>query len=511
MIPLRNHAAAFWNQNPALLYGLAALLGSTLALYSLWPPIFFLLFLILFLPALSFQKTARHLQMRAVFSIALVIVCFIFSQARYQLPTKTEKSIPGIALVDLSTISTSHTPFGSQWVYKGTLKSFTSADNQMARNIPIKISIPKDPNSPRPSADHQYLIEGKLKMSGTGKYYLTPKKNTPWNPVQDSLNLAEWRYSAKNNVQQQIQQSISNTHVASFLSGMATGEYDDIHLASELGRFGLLHLMAISGLHFSILASILGFMLSLVFSRKIAAIAVILLLSGYFIFLGSSPSIIRAWIAIVIAFSGILLRKQTSALNSLGLALLFVCLWDPLLINNIAFQFSFAITAAILIWYPSCDSFLQRIFSKRSLGQMVHLGWLEQHAYCLLVFLRKTLALTIAVNLVAFPLTLYHFYKFPVMGLIYNLFFPFLVSFSMLLLLLALIFSPVIPFLAQGLHSLNSSYTQFLLNFTFNLPKSFDSMIRINALPLELLLVYLSGIFFLGIVFKSLETNEEMI
>ena len=85
--------------------------------------------------------------------------------------------------------------------------------------------------------------------------------------------------------------------------------------------------------------------------------------------------------------------------------------------------------------------FTQKMFRTRSLSKITEMHWLDQHAYCLLYYLRQGLALALAVNLVAMPITFFYFQKFPLMSLFYNLFFPFLVSFSMLLLLFRCRFS----------------------------------------------------------------------
>ena len=88
----------------------------------------------------------------------------------------------------------------------------------------------------------------------------------------------------------------------------------------------------------------------------------------------------------------------------------------------------------------------------------------DRHGLCLLHFLRQGLALGIAVNLAALPLTLYHFHKFPLSGLLYNLFFPPMVSISLFLVAAAAGVGLAFPWLASWIHSLNAAYTSFLLN-----------------------------------------------
>ncbi len=498
----------FWYRHPALLYGLFTLIGACLALYPVWLAFYLFLAALLMLPAITLAKPLQNVHMRLALALCLALTSFYLTHSRYLFPPG-EAATTGLAEVEMSAVSTSTSHFGTAWNYKATLLSFVEDNTHaqlIARNIPVRIILPLTMAGQRPQADRRYRIKGRLKDDGHNNYTLSPLKNASWQSLDSHFSLAEWRLTAKTVLKHHIQSHYSNQHVAAFLSGMATGEFDDHQLSFELGRFGLQHLMAISGLHFSLLAAFLGCFLCAFISHRLSALIVILLLSGYFLFLGHSASVLRAWMAITIALAGILLGKRSQALNSLGLAILVIALWNPLLIQSLAFQFSFGVTAAILLGYAPCDALMQKLFPKRTLSQVVDIGWLNQHAYCVLCFLRQGLALTLAVNLVALPLTLYHFHKFPLMSLAYNLFFPLMASFSMLLLLLALLVTPmpwVGSWLSSWLHAANEHYTQFLLNFTFHLPKAFDSVWYVAEIPATLLFVYLSLLFAIGILYKE--------
>lgn len=318
------------------------------------------------------------------------------------------------------------------------------------------------------------------------------------------------RFQAKQAVGTYIRKHITGQRPATFLTGIATGEFDDRLMAFEFSRFGLQHIMAISGFHFAIIAAMLSALLRFVCKKRVGTLFLILLLSSYCLFLGSSPSILRAWITIFIALLSFLLERRGSGLNSLGIAMLIVLLMDPLACCHIGFQFSFIITGAILLFYAWFNGMLQQILLKRSLSQMVQMDRFNQYGYCVLAFFRQALALTAAVNLIAIPMMLFHFQKFPLLSLAYNLFFPFLVSIAMLLLLLGLIFSCVLPFLGEALHYFNSLYTQWMLNLTYNIPANFDLAWSVPVFPVELLIIYLTLIFFFGICLKYfLEKRQE--
>lgn len=490
----------FWQSHPAVLYSLSTLLGASIALYSIGS-IFLILFLLFFIvPLLTVSFQAPHL--RILLAIFLGIVNFYFTTNRYHFPEDLS-SKQGIAEIEILSIRLAKTPFGRLWKYKANLKSFIHNDKIIAQDIPVTISIPFDKETPRPPASFIYQFPALLKTTSNGEWVIKPIKNAVWHATQKLHNLVEWRLAAKSSVREHIQESIQDSHTKAFLSGIAIGEFDDRLLSYELGRFGLQHLIAISGLHFSILSSLLMLALGLIFSRNVAAIITISMMSAYFLFLGPSASVTRAWIALTIGLVSCFIHRRSSGLNALGIGMLAIVLWNPLAIKEIGFQFSFAVTAAILLWYSPCDTLLQRIFKKRRLNHATKMDSWDQHGYCLLHFLRQSFALTLAVNLIALPLTLYHFHIFPMMGLIYNLFFPFLMSFSLMLLTISCFFFMLFPWLGMQLHHINESYTRFILDFTFNLPKSFDVNLQINGLSQEGVMIYLLIIFCIGIFFKE--------
>lgn len=477
----------FWEQHPALLYALFLLLGFQLAFFR--EPILFMPGMALTLPLLFSSKKLDRL--RIGLGLCLTITAWFWGVNLYQFPAIPQGGIQGQAYIDISSVSLTSNHFGKRWTYRGTLHRFISEEGKViARRIPYTIHIPANAELTRPTANKEYLITGRLKESAPGRYHIIVGKHTPWHPIAGSWGFAEMRFDAKNAIGSYIKNNIANNRAGIFLTGIATGYFDDHLMSLEFSRFGLQHIMAISGFHFAIIAGFFGFLLRLFVNREVAAALLTFLLSGYFLFLGCAPSVMRAWISIVVVLVGYLLRRESSGLNTLGVALMITLLFDPLFCWNLGFQFSFIATAAILLLYPACDLILQSSLTKRSLSELVEMNRATQHAYCLLTSFRQALALTLAVNLITLPIMLYHFQRFPLLSLIHNLFFPFLVSISMILLVLASLAHPFLPPIASIIHNLNSFYTKFVLDFTYKLPKSLD-IVWITSIPLSLLTVYL--------------------
>lgn len=461
----------FWQKHPALLYGLGMLLGISLAYNAA-----FYLALPLGLLFIASRQRAALLLLFILFSVA-------YARLHVSFPEAFESKLTARFKIDTLTEGSTH--FGQQWLYKGSL--FIPPE---LKRVPITIVLPMKKEISRPAANRDYLVQGVFSRNKQGRYVFKIDRQEPWLPVLDTYSFAEKRYQLKKTVIQHIKKSIPDTASATFLAGLATGYFDDRHMSADFSRFGLQHIMAISGFHFSIIASFLSSCLGLIVTKRKAVLLTIFLLTSYFLFLGCSASILRAWIAILIALCAILFEREGQSLNSLGLGLIAVLAYDPLLYNNLGFQFSFLTTASILLFYPIMDKAMLTVFEKRSLEQSMKMNYLNQHGYIILTFLRQALALTVAVNLTAFPMTLFYFGEYPVLGMVYNIFFPFLVSISMLLLMLGII----LPFI----HPLNSSYTKFLLGFTGNIPRHLDTKISAYV-SAEWLVVYLSVLFFLSI------------
>jgi competence protein ComEC len=499
----------FWLRHPALLYGIAFLLGVSchfegsicliVPCLSLWLP-----FLIVATHP-NYRDVLKHLSL----SLLTFFTAFSISTVHYSFPLIPKEGIPGKGYVKIHTISLQHTMFGERWLYRCELKQFFAENNvnSIITSLPCLISLPEKDGQLRPRANQDYWVSGKLLQNEKEAYILKVSSKALWMPIQGSWSWAEQRYQWKKKVSQWIESQFSHALSASFLAGLATGEFDDFWMRQQFARFGLQHLLAISGFHFSIIAGFLSFVMHLFLSRNIRIVCLLICLGGYCFFLGSQASILRAWIMCSLTLLGSLIDKQSTALNSLGFALLLILGYNPLLCQELGFQLSFATTAAILLFYQPAQAWLYHLFPRRRLSQVIHMNCWNQHAYCILAFLRSGLALTLAVNTFALPLTLYHFHQFPWMSLLYNLFYPFLVSGSICLLLLGGLLS-FFPFLAENLHRVNDAYTFFLLQLTYQIPSGLDIYLILKSMSSFWLIFYICCISIGGIIWRERHLNS---
>ena len=243
-------------------------------------------------------------------------------------------------------------------------------------------------------------------------------------------NVSELRFTLKERFFDYLQKKIPDSRTRVFLSSMITGDIEERLISMEFGRLGLQHILGVSGFQFLLLAAALGLILRLALPYRWAAALLLVLLTAYFLLLGPSPPVMRAWAASTLYLAGILLNKPTTAINALGVGLLCELALDPLVVCNIGFQLSFVCTAAILLVYAPMHRLFLRLFPQRPLSELKKFSLIDKHGYIIGALLRESLSLNIAVHLLVLPVLLSLFGKFPLLSLAYNLFFPFLAALS---------------------------------------------------------------------------------
>jgi len=463
----------FWKSQPALLIGLLLMLGSALALTWHWSLLLPLACLIYLSPS-------------PIKSALITLVFVIYSKLFH--PHSDINQAAGKGHFSIHSLKVEASPFHQSYAYIGTLKNFESIEGDKARNIPCKIYLPL--KTKRPPANRDYLVEGTL----INNQFKANKKSS-WEMIPYTFSLAEWRFQAKQLFSRYIKHHLKNKEVASFMTTLTTGDIEERFLAFEFSKLGLQHILAISGFHFGLLALFVGFILRLIFPLKPSAAILFILLTAYFIFIGNSPSVQRAWITLSIFLVGYLFNLRSTALNAMGVALMIELLVEPLSITHIGFQLSFTATLALLLFYPPFDQLLKKIFPKRPLKVIATMSSIDQHGYLLSAFLRKSLALNFAVHFLTLPILLFLFHKFPLLSLLYNLFVPSLVGFSLLLLLLSIPF----PFL----HALNNGYTSLLLDLIAHPPALFNYFFYFHSISFPFLIILLCGLFITGVLLQS--------
>lgn len=469
-----------WSSAPALFYGILFLIGTTFALFFHFA---------YFVPlALCLYSNRQKL----LTGLLACLAGWILALLAYSLPDLKEEGLDGTGTFKIESVSYSQSPFQRSVHFKGLLQEFSS-EHASFKNIPCRIYF-RD-NKPRPVGSTDIQVTGKLIPKGHHHYVLKVKS---WETTHTS-RLAEWRFNLKNKLRIHLSHHFPDTKSRAFLLSMLTGDIDDRLLALEFNRLGILHLLGISGFQFALLAFLLGSVFRLFLPYKTAAILMIAFLTAYAFALGDSPPIERAWIGISLYLAAHLAGYRISALNALGIALIWQLAKDPLLIFHLGFQFSFLCTAAILITYPVFRAWLTRFFPQRSFREIIQMPLLEQHGHLLSFFCRETLALNGAIHLVTLPLIFFHFHKFPVLSLLYNLFLPAAVSIVYLLLVIGV----ALPVVGPWIHILNKHLTHLILKVATHPPALYDFQWRMHDFSMTAAVTAITLIFVLCLISKN--------
>jgi competence protein ComEC len=475
------------------LIGLHLLLAS--AAKESWEWIYFLPLALFWMPLLKSPR--KPLPIPLLGSLLLFAVTFWqISPSPIQ-----DECVPleGIAYFSPSSLQVQQSPFQRSFVYKGTLRHFASEQGHVLQNIPCQIYTPL--NSAHPTADGDYLLAGTLNRT-PHSFLLKPQPKTLWKKIPHTFSLAEWRFRAKEKIRSLLKTPSSDPKSAPFLATLATGDLDERRLSLEFGKLGMQHILVVSGFHFALIAAFFSLLFRLFFSPKVTDSLTLLIVTFYFLLIGNSPSVLRAQIAISLVLCGRLLGLRSSALNALGVALIIELLIDPHCVCNLGFQLSFLCTLAILLGYPLLHTLFSHLLPIRSYKIVLSMSLIDQCGALLSTLLRKTLALNCAIHLFSLPVILFLFHKFPLFSLVYNLFFPFLVSLSLLLLCTAFVLG-FLPPLTAFIHQCNTLYTSFFLDLCSNPPAPFEFYLRIKTLPFSLVIIILSLLFFGAIAWKE--------
>ena len=291
---------------------------------------------------------------------------------------------------------------------------------------------------------------------------------------------------------------------AGFLKSLFLGERSGITLSEKslYQSAGISHILAISGLHLSLLG---GFFYRLLRKIKLSSLLSSLITSfflfSYFLFIGSSHSAFRALFMLFLRFAAIQLGKGKDLLSQLSFALLFLLWLNPLSLYSIGMQCSFFTLFVFFLLEErpgkavrkKKEKALSKICKKHTLGFSKHPSlllkfpaYLSKLIPCLLSTLPHRLQGSFLFYLAMLPLFSLTQFSFPLYAPLLNLLLLPLLPFFFLLGAVSIFLSylPEQDFLLLRLLSFSS---RFLLNLLFQIFHLF--MEKSLALPFSQILL----------------------
>jgi len=299
-------------------------------------------------------------------------------------------------------------------------------DSAIALHTKIQCNISSEANKKLEKLYDKLAIGNKLKLIGTlrkgrdkrnpGEFdyykYLQSKEIAGILYVREIKNVIQTDFSvnlfynsifeARKWISNRIDK-LHNRETASLLKGLLLADRSEIDYRTKESfiNSGVIHVLAVSGLHVGFIVLIFMFL----FSRVSIYPRTILIIIGIICFLlitNSPASVFRATIMIVVMFMVYLSNRKYSSLNSLAIAAFILLLINPAEIFNPGFQLSFSAVASILIVYPILSSKIKT----------------ENKA---LKFLLLFSAVSFSAQIGTLPFTLIYFQKLSIIALFANL------------------------------------------------------------------------------------------
>ncbi len=229
-------------------------------------------------------------------------------------------------------------------------------------------------------------------------------------------------YTLKERFERQINRLYPEPHAA-FLAGLLTGSRQGIpeHLLEDFQATGLTHIIAISGYNITIVLTIIGGFLFFL-PLKWRFLPSLLAITFFTLFVGGSPSVVRAAIMGALGLLALQTSRQKHSLIAiLFTATLMVALNPKLLWYDAGFQLSFLAVLGITYLSP----FLEHVLKFVPEGFLV----------------RESLKTTLAAQLAAVPLVTLLFGQFSLVAPLANVAVALLIPFAMLVGFLGVIMS----------------------------------------------------------------------
>ena len=204
-----------------------------------------------------------------------------------------------------------------------------------------------------------------------------------------------------------IRQYIINPKEQGLAEALLIGYKNDLDkdLVQSYTNTGVVHIIAISGLHLGLIYWLLLILTKPLSRKKLAWVRLVIILCGLWLFsllAGGQPSILRSAVMFSVIAIANVLDKRSSIYNTLSLSAFILLCINPFWLWDVGFQLSYAAVLSIIIFFKP-----------------VYHWWQPDNK--LLDLLWKMMAVTLSAQILTLPVSLYHFHQFPVLFLFTNI------------------------------------------------------------------------------------------
>ena len=264
-------------------------------------------------------------------------------------------------------------------------------------------------------------------------------------------------YKISDEIKENIEEFMGEKY-SGLLIGLLLGDSSKIdeNMEENFKITSLTHILAVSGAQVSYIIVAMYSLLKRKIGIQKTRVVIIASLIFYTALTGFSPSIVRAGImGIILMISGILYRKN-DIINSIGISLFLMLIYNPYLLENVGLQLSYLGTIGIILFNKTVISIFKNI-------QIRNRKWkykINRKLILLISKIKEILAVTISASLSVMPVIIYHFNLFGTYFLITNLLASVIIG-PITLLGTALV---IISFISMNLAEILSYSLKFLID-----------------------------------------------
>jgi len=279
-------------------------------------------------------------------------------------------------------------------------------------------------------------------------------------------------------------EQLTNETTAAWIQALVLGDRDPLpeQTIDIFQRWGLSHILAISGLHVGIIVASIYFMFVRcgLLTKETTEWLLISFLPFYSIIAGGEPSVLRASLMILIFLIVNKIKLSLPLQDTISIVFLLLIIFNPLVVYHIGFQFSFLVTFALIL----SRHWLKRVASP--IWQLLIISYISQ--------------------MVILPLQFHYFHTFQPLSIVVNFFIvPYFSLFviPLMFLLIPLLFT--LPLVAKGLIVIFEPLQSFIAKVLVYIDKYLYIPIVLGDFPLVAVIIYYTA-FILSI--KFIEQNE---
>jgi len=283
--------------------------------------------------------------------------------------------------------------------------------------------------------------------------------------------------------------NLMRRYIHGLLKKLLKDEYYDVGMGLVLGgsgritrdlrdlfsRAGVLHILAVSGLHVGFVCMFAGTLLFFVpISMRIKFLIIMCILMLYAGITGFRPSVCRATVMAFLFGLSLMLQRNVDGVHIVNITAIIFLLIHPLILFDVGAQLSFAAVYGIFYLYPILNDQLIKKVKKRFYKNIL-----------------APMAVSFSAQLFVSPLLIYYFHRLPTLAVISNLIIVPIASVVIFLLFLCLIIGTFSFTLAQ----IMSMPINLLLTLLVTVAKVFAripiSAITLYISPVILVFLYL--------------------